>query len=55
MVENVTQIKSEMTISVGESVKILKNIMCTKKVIFGILPHVVVKMVNMQGVLLTIQ
>ena len=44
MVENVIQIK--ITINVGASVKILKNIVCAKKIIFGILLHVVEKMVN---------
>ena len=46
MVENVIQIKSGITINVGASVKILKNIVCAKKIIFGILLHVVEKMVN---------
>ena len=44
MVENVIQIKSGITINVGASVKILKNIVCAKKIIFGILLHVVEKM-----------
>ena len=55
MVENVIQIKSGITINVGASVKILKNIVCAKKIIFGILLHVVEKMVNIQKALLTIQ
>ena len=46
IVENVTQIKSGITITVGASVKIHKNIVCLNKVIFGILLHVVVKTVN---------
>ena len=46
MIENVTQIKSA---------KIQKNIMCAKKIILGILLHVLLKMVDMQEVLLTIQ
>ena len=46
MVGNVIQIKSGMTINVDTRVKIRKNIMCTKKIIFGTLPHVAVKMVN---------
>ena len=45
MVKNETQIKSGIAINVGMSVKIHKNIMCAKK-IFGILLHVIVKMVN---------
>ena len=49
MVENVIQIKSEIAINVGASVKIQKN-MLVKKNIFGILLHVVAKIV-----LLTIQ
>ena len=52
MAKNVTWIKNGITISVGVSVKIHKSIVCTKKVILGILQHVVVKMVNMQEVLL---
>ena len=55
MVENVIQIKSGITINVGASVKFLKNIVCAKKIIFGILLHVVEKMVNIQKALLTIQ
>ena len=43
MVENVIQIKSEITINVDENAK---NIIFEKKVIFGILLHVVAKMVN---------
>ena len=47
MVKNVTQIESGITLDVSVSVKIPINIMCVKKVIFGILLHVVVKMVKM--------
>ena len=43
MVENVTRIKSEITIYVDVNAKIWKNNMC---VIFGILLHVLVKMGN---------
>ena len=43
MVENLIQIKSEITINVYENTK---NIIFVKKVIFGILLHVVAKMVN---------
>ena len=43
MVENVIQIKSGITISVDA---IAKNITYVKNIIFGILLHVVVKMVN---------
>ena len=46
MVENVSRIKSGMTISVAASVKVLKNIICAKQSIFGILLHVVAKMVK---------
>ena len=42
MVENVTQIKSGITINVVVSAKIKKNI-CAKKIIFEILLHVLVK------------
>ena len=43
MKENVIQIKSGKIINVDASVK---NIIYVKKIIFGILIHVVVKMVN---------
>ena len=45
MVVNIVQIKSGITINVDVSVKIRKNIMFPKKNIFGILLHVVAKMV----------
>ena len=47
IVENVIQIKSGITINDGGSVKTEKNIMCMNKIIFGILLHVVVEIVNM--------
>ena len=47
MVENVTQIKSGITINVGVSVKIQKNIPCMKKVLYVILLNVVLKMLNL--------
>ena len=46
MVENVTQIKIGIAISVGVSVKVQKNIVCAKKIIFGTLIYVVAKLVN---------
>ena len=46
MVENITQIKSGITINFDASVKIQKNKMCVKTIIFGILSQAVVKMVN---------
>ena len=46
VVENVILIKSGITINVDVTVKIWKNIMYVKKIIFGILLHVVAKMVN---------
>ena len=55
MVENVIKIKSEITINIGVSAKSQKNVICAKKIIFGILLHVVVKMVNIEQVLLTSQ
>ena len=55
MAENVTQIKSGIKINVGVKAKVQENIMCAKKIILAILLHVVVKMVNMQEALLTIQ
>ena len=42
-----TRIKTGITVSVGVNIKIQKNIVCTKKIIFGILQHVVANMVNM--------
>ena len=42
-------------INVDESVKILKNIMLVKNIIFGLLLHVVAKIVNIYQVLLMIQ
>ena len=47
MVENVIRIKSGITINVGVSVKIKENIVGERKIIFGIMQHAVVKMVNM--------
>ena len=55
MADNVTRIKSGITINVSVSAKIKKNIMYTKKIIFGILLQEVVEMVNMQEVLLLVQ
>ena len=52
MAENVFQIKSGITINFGAG---LKNIIRVKKIVFGILLHVVLKMINIQQVLLTIQ
>ena len=47
MVENVTQVTGGIMINVGLSVKTWENIMCAKKIIsYGILLHVLAKMVN---------
>ena len=46
MVENVSRIKSGITISVSVSINILKNIMRAKKITFGTMLHVLVKIVN---------
>ena len=46
MVESVIQIKSGMTINVNLNTKTRENIMYVKKIIFRILVHVLVKMVN---------
>ena len=54
MVENITRIKSGITISVGVSVKMQKDI-SAKIVIFEILQNEAAKMVNMQDILLVIQ
>ena len=43
MVENVTQIKSGITINVDAN---LKNVIYVERIIFEILLHVVAKMVN---------
>ena len=56
IVENATQIKSGITINVNKSADIQENIICKKKVImFGILVLGLLKMVNIQQVLLVIQ
>ena len=47
MVENVIQIKSGKTINNGASVKIKKkNNISAKNIIFGLLLHVIAKMIN---------
>ena len=46
MEENVTRIKSGITINVGVSTKLHENIMRVKKIVLGILLQVVAKMVN---------
>ena len=51
MVEGVIQIKCGIMINLDASVK---NVIYVKKIIFGILLHVVAKMVNIYPVLLTI-
>ena len=55
MVENVIQVKIGITINAIEGVKIRENIMYGKKIIFGILIHVLVKIVNIKDVSLVIQ
>ena len=56
MVKNVAQIKYGITINISVSAKVRKKAICAKKKsIFGILLHVLVKMINIQEVLLTIQ
>ena len=46
MVENVIQIKIEITINVNVSAEILQSIICMKKFIFRILVHGLAKMLN---------
>ena len=46
MVGNIIQIRSGTAINANENEKIQKNIMLTKKIIFGILINAVAKMVN---------
>ena len=55
MLKNVTRIKKGIKIDFGVSVKILKNITCVKKIIFGNQLHLVTKILNKREVLLTIQ
>ena len=47
ILKNATRIKSGVTINVGVSTKIQKNIIFVKKIIFGILLHAVVTVVYM--------
>ena len=47
IVENVTRIKTGIRINVSVGVKRKKSIVFAKKIKFGILLHVVVKVVNM--------
>ena len=44
MVENVTQIKSGITVNANVNAKIQENILCAEKITFGILVHVFLKM-----------
>ena len=46
MVGNIIQIRSGTAINADENEKIQKNIMRTKKIIFGILINAVAKMLN---------
>ena len=46
MVGNIIQIRSGTSINADENEKLQKNIMRTKKIIFGILINAVAKMVN---------
>ena len=55
MVENVTQIKSGITINFGVSAKIQKNMITENRIIFGILLQELLKIVNIEQVILTIQ
>ena len=48
MAENVTQFKSGITINIDMSAKSQENIICWKKILFGILVHVLVKMLNIK-------
>ena len=52
MIKNKTWIKSRITINVGVSAKIQKNILRAKNIIFRIILHVIVKMINMLEILL---
>ena len=46
IIDNVNQIIRGIMINLVARVKIQKNIVCAKKVIFGILLHIVAKMIN---------
>ena len=46
IIDNVNQIISGIMINVVARVKIQKNIVCEKKVIFGILLHIVAKVIS---------
>ena len=46
MIENIIEIKCGIMVNVGVSVKIPKNTVYAKKIIFGIMLHVVAKMVK---------
>ena len=46
MIRTVIQIKSGITINADVTAKIQKNIVHVEKIIFGILVHVLAKMVN---------
>ena len=46
MIENLIQIKSGITINTDVSAKIRENIVCVKKIIFGVLVLVLVKKVS---------
>ena len=47
MVENIVQINCEVMINVNVSARILEKIMSVKNIMFGILVHVLVKLVNL--------
>ena len=55
MVEGLIQVKSGIMINVGASVKIQRNIVFVKKIIYGIMLYIVAKKINIQQDLLTIQ
>ena len=55
MVENVFQIKSGITINFGVSAKIQKKMITENRIIFGILLQELLKIVNIEQVILTIQ
>ena len=48
MVQNITQIKSGITINVDVSAKIRKNFMCLKNITLGILVYALLKMIILQ-------
>ena len=52
MIENVIQIKSRIKKNVDVSVKIQQNIVYAKKIMLGILTYVLVRLMNVEKIML---